>query len=46
MVCKRDQQEHEENWAEEEQSALQAIYDREREIEMETGIEDADAMAW
>ena len=33
--------EREDNWAEEEQLALQAIYNREREIEMEIGVEDA-----
>ena len=46
MVHEREQQEREENWAEEEQLALQAIYDEEREIEMKIGVEDADTMAW
>ena len=46
MVREREEREWEENWAEEEQSALQALYNREREIEMEIGVQDADAMAW
>ena len=46
MVREREEQEREQNWAEEEQSTLQVISDREREIEMEIGQEDADAMAW
>ena len=37
MVREREEQEREQNWAEEEQSTWQAIYDREREIEMEIG---------
>ena len=37
MVREREEQEREQNWAEEEQLTLQAIYDREREIEMEIG---------
>ena len=46
MVREREEQEREQNWAEEEQSTLQALYEREREIEIEIGWEDADAMAW
>ena len=46
MVREREEQEREQNWAEEEQSTLQALYEREREIEIEIGREDADAMAW
>ena len=46
MVHERAQEEWEENWAQEEQSVLEAIYNREREIEMQIGVEDADAMAW
>ena len=45
MVREREEQEREQNWAEEEQSTLQALYKREREIEMEIGLEDADATA-
>ena len=44
MVCQRQRQEWEQNWYEQEQSALKQIYDR--EMEMEMGVEDADAMAW
>ena len=44
MVHERAQEEWEENWAQEEQSVLEAIYKREREIEMQIGVEDADAM--
>ena len=32
MVQEREEQEREQNWAEEEQSTLQALYEREREI--------------
>ena len=46
MVHKREHEEWEENLAQEEQSALQVIYNREREIEMEIRVEDADTMAW
>ena len=46
MVREREEEEREQNWAEEEQSTLQALYEREREIEIEIGWEDADAMAW
>ena len=46
MVCQREQQEWEQNWYEQEQSALKQIYDREREMEMEMGVEEADMMAW
>ena len=45
MVREREEQEREQNWAEEKQSTLQALYKREREIEIEIGREDADAMA-
>ena len=46
MVREREEEEREQNWAEKEQSILQALYKREREIEMEIGQEDADAIAW
>ena len=46
MVHQRQRQEREQNWYEQEQSALKQIYDREREIEMEMGVEEADTMAW
>ena len=46
MVREREEEEREQNWAEKEQSILQALYEREREIEMEIGWEDADAIAW
>ena len=46
MVREREEEEREQNWAEKEQSILQALYEREREIEMEIGLEDADAIAW
>ena len=46
MVREREEEEREQNWAEKEQSILQALYEREREIEMEIGRQDADAMAW
>ena len=46
MVREREEQEREQNWAEEEQSTLQALYKSKREIDIAIGREDAEAMAW
>ena len=46
MVRQREEEEHEQNWAEKEELGLKAMYQREKEIEMQIGREDADAMAW
>ena len=46
MVRQRERQEWEQNWYEQEQLALKQIYDREIEMEMEMGVEEADEMAW
>ena len=46
IVRERQEEEREQNWAEKEQSILQALYETEREIEMEIGREDADTIAW
>ena len=46
MVRQREEEEREQNWAEKEELGLKAMYQREKEIEMQIGREDADAMAW
>ena len=46
MVRQREEEEREQNWAEKEDLGLQALYQREKEIEFQIGLENADAMAW
>ena len=46
MVRQREEEEREQNWVEKEELGLQALYQREKEIELQIGWEDADAMAW
>ena len=46
MVRLREEEERKQNWAEKEELGLQALYQREKEIELQIGREDADAMAW
>ena len=46
MVRQREEEECEQNWAEKEDLCLQALYQREKEIELQIGLENADAMAW
>ena len=46
MVRQREEEEHEQNWAEKEELGLKAMYQKEKEIKMQIGREDADAMAW
>ena len=46
MVRQREVEEREQNWVEKGELGLKAMYQREKEIEMQIGREDADAMAW
>ena len=46
MLRQREEEEREQNWVEKEELGLKAMYHREKEIEMQIGRKDADAMAW
>ena len=46
MVRQREEEERKQNWGGKEELGLKAMYQREKEIEMQIGREDADAMAW
>ena len=45
-VTQREEEEREQNWVEKEELGLQALYAREKEIELQIGLENADTMAW